>query len=128
MVLLIPSLLMALLHFTLGGGSDDSSLLQQQQPPPPVGAPIPVPIPVDIGPVDGSIKEAEGGKAGVGKPVKGNTVALAVYMEAQCPDTTGFVKRQLVPTWEKIGYTHRILLHLVPFGKAKCERKDGDIV
>lgn len=57
---------------------------------------------------------------------KGNTVSVTVYMESQCPDTTGFIKRQLVPTFEKLQSAERINFTIVPFGKAHCERKDDN--
>lgn len=57
---------------------------------------------------------------------KGNVISLTVYMEAQCPDTTGFIKRQLLPSWEKLRSTKRIDINLIPFGKASCERKADD--
>lgn len=50
----------------------------------------------------------------------GNVVSLVVYMESQCPDTTGFIKRNLVPTWKKLGHLNRLNVTIVPFGKAKC--------
>ncbi|KAI1726828.1 gamma interferon inducible lysosomal thiol reductase (GILT) domain-containing protein [Ditylenchus destructor] len=57
---------------------------------------------------------------------KGNVISLTVYMEAQCPDTTGFIKRQLLPSLDKLRSTKRIDVNLIPFGKASCERKDDD--
>jgi len=50
----------------------------------------------------------------------GNTVSIVVYMEAQCPDTTGFIRRNLVPTWKKLGHLNRLNVTVVPFGKASC--------
>ncbi|KAI6232701.1 Interferon gamma-inducible thiol reductase [Aphelenchoides fujianensis] len=50
----------------------------------------------------------------------GNVVSLAVYMEAQCPDTTGFVRRNLMPTWRKLGHLNRLNVTVIPFGKATC--------
>ncbi|MCP9261267.1 hypothetical protein DINM_004647 [Dirofilaria immitis] len=56
----------------------------------------------------------------------GNIVDLAVYIEAQCPDTTRFVHRQLLPTWQTISVTNRISLKIVPFGKAVCNPVGND--
>ncbi|VDO26079.1 unnamed protein product, partial [Onchocerca flexuosa] len=56
----------------------------------------------------------------------GNVVNLAVYIEAQCPDTSRFVHRQLLPTWQNMSVTNRISLKIVPFGKAKCFPFDND--
>lgn len=50
----------------------------------------------------------------------GNIVNLTVYIEAQCPDTSRFVHRQLLPTWQELSITNRISIKIVPFGKAKC--------
>ncbi|VBB33077.1 unnamed protein product [Acanthocheilonema viteae] len=50
-----------------------------------------------------------------------NIVNLAVYIEAQCPDTSRFVHRQLLSTWQELSVTNRISLKIVPFGKAKCD-------
>jgi len=58
--------------------------------------------------------------------IKGNVVSLTVYMEAQCPDTTGFVKRQLLPSWRRLGPTKRLSVTLIPFGKASCSFENED--
>ncbi|VDN44087.1 unnamed protein product [Gongylonema pulchrum] len=55
-----------------------------------------------------------------------NKVNLAVYIEAQCGDTSRFVHRQLLPTWEKLSVTNRISLKIVPFGKATCQPTGDD--
>lgn len=60
------------------------------------------------------------------KKSKEKDVFLEVYMEAQCPDTTAFIKRQLIPTWEKLKSTERLNVSIIPFGKATCERKNDD--
>ncbi|KAL3091097.1 hypothetical protein niasHT_027857 [Heterodera trifolii] len=57
---------------------------------------------------------------------KGNMVSLIVYMEALCPDTTGFVRRQLLPAWARLGATNRINVTIVPFGKAQCARTEAE--
>lgn len=54
-----------------------------------------------------------------------NVVSLVVYMEAQCPDTTGFIRRNLLPTWNKLGHLNRMNVTIVPFGKAKCVPIEG---
>jgi hypothetical protein len=41
-------------------------------------------------------------------------------MESQCPDTTGFIKRNLLPTWKKLGHLNRLNVTIFAFGKAKC--------
>ncbi|VDN42599.1 unnamed protein product [Gongylonema pulchrum] len=51
---------------------------------------------------------------------------MAVYIEAQCGDTSRFVHRQLLPTWEKLSVTNRISLKIVPFGKATCQPTGDD--
>jgi hypothetical protein len=51
----------------------------------------------------------------------GNTVHVSIYMEAQCPDTSRFIKRQLIPTWQRLRSTGRVEFNIVPFGKARCE-------
>ncbi|EFO24944.1 interferon gamma-inducible thiol reductase [Loa loa] len=56
----------------------------------------------------------------------GNIVNLAVYIEAQCPDTSRFVHRQLLPTWQELSVTNRISLKIVPFGKGTCHRVGSD--
>uniref|UniRef100_A0A7E4WDL4 Gamma-interferon-inducible lysosomal thiol reductase n=1 Tax=Panagrellus redivivus TaxID=6233 RepID=A0A7E4WDL4_PANRE len=56
----------------------------------------------------------------------GNSVHIAVYMEAQCPDTSRFIKKHLVPTWQRLRSTGRVEIALVPFGKARCERVGDD--
>ncbi|GMS82866.1 hypothetical protein PENTCL1PPCAC_5041 [Pristionchus entomophagus] len=62
-----------------------------------------------------------------GRTVPGNVVRLDVYMEAQCPDTSRFVRAQLMPAWKKLSQTGRVDWNLIPFGKARCvEREDGD--
>jgi interferon gamma-inducible protein 30 len=53
--------------------------------------------------------------------ILGNTVHVSIYMEAQCPDTSRFIKRQLVPTWQRLRSTGRVEFNIVPFGKARCE-------
>uniref|UniRef100_A0A183CAJ9 Gamma-interferon inducible lysosomal thiol reductase n=1 Tax=Globodera pallida TaxID=36090 RepID=A0A183CAJ9_GLOPA len=57
---------------------------------------------------------------------KGNTVHLTVYMEAQCPDTTGFIRRQLLPAWSRLGATNRVNVSIVPFGKARCAQTEAE--
>uniref|UniRef100_A0A183CP93 Gamma-interferon inducible lysosomal thiol reductase n=1 Tax=Globodera pallida TaxID=36090 RepID=A0A183CP93_GLOPA len=57
---------------------------------------------------------------------KGNTVYLTVYMEAQCPDTTGFIRRQLLPAWSRLGATNRVNVSIVPFGKARCAQTEAE--
>ncbi|CAD5212811.1 unnamed protein product [Bursaphelenchus okinawaensis] len=64
--------------------------------------------------------------APVAKKPTGNTVTLEVYMEAQCPDTSAFIHRQLVPTWAKLGHLQRINVTIVPFGKASCTPNGED--
>ncbi|CAG9533619.1 unnamed protein product [Cercopithifilaria johnstoni] len=49
-----------------------------------------------------------------------NVVNLTIYIEAQCPDTSRFVHRQFLPTWQELSVTNRISIKIVPFGKAKC--------
>ncbi|CAJ0959663.1 unnamed protein product, partial [Mesorhabditis belari] len=56
----------------------------------------------------------------------GNTVKLDVYMEAQCPDTSRFVHKQLMKAWEKLGTSGRVEWTIIPFGKARCTEKGGD--
>lgn len=51
----------------------------------------------------------------------GNVIHVSIFMEAQCPDTSRFIKRQLVPTWQRLRSTNRVEFTLVPFGKARCE-------
>ncbi|VDK85858.1 unnamed protein product [Litomosoides sigmodontis] len=60
------------------------------------------------------------------RPVTGNVVNLAIYIEAQCPDSSRFVHRQLLPTWRELSVTNRILVKIVPFGKARCDPIDSD--
>lgn len=57
-----------------------------------------------------------------------NTIFLTVYMESQCPDTTSFIKRQLMPTFENLINIERINYTIVPFGKATCDKIDNDFV
>uniref|UniRef100_A0A914HFB6 Uncharacterized protein n=1 Tax=Globodera rostochiensis TaxID=31243 RepID=A0A914HFB6_GLORO len=57
---------------------------------------------------------------------KGNIVHLTVYMEAQCPDTTGFIRRQLLPAWSRLGATNRVNVSIVPFGKARCAQTEAE--
>lgn len=57
---------------------------------------------------------------------KANVVYLTVYMEAQCPDTTGFIRRQLLPSWSRLGSTNRLSVAIVPFGKASCSHENDD--
>lgn len=57
----------------------------------------------------------------------GNVIHVAIYMEAQCPDTSRFIKRQLVPTWQHLKNTGRVEYEIIPFGKARCEKTpEGD--
>ncbi|KAI6180846.1 Gamma interferon inducible lysosomal thiol reductase [Aphelenchoides besseyi] len=56
----------------------------------------------------------------------GNVVSITVYMEAQCPDTTGFVRRNLLPTWRKLAHTSRLNVTIIPFGKATCQPQGED--
>ncbi len=62
---------------------------------------------------------------GRGEAPSGNVINLEVYMEAQCPDTTRFIMKQLWPTWQNLSSTKRLQLSLIPFGKARCQPKDG---
>ncbi|KAF7639263.1 hypothetical protein Mgra_00001225, partial [Meloidogyne graminicola] len=57
---------------------------------------------------------------------KANIVQIIIYMEAQCPDTTGFIRRQLLPSWSRLGSTKRLNITLVPFGKASCVEEADD--
>lgn len=59
---------------------------------------------------------------------KGNVVLLTLYIESQCPDTTGFIKRQLMPTWRRLSSTKRLNVQIIPFGKASCTQEDGDYI
>ena len=54
-----------------------------------------------------------------------NVVNVEVYMEAECKDTTRFIRQQLLPTWDLLKDTGRVHIQLIPFGKADCQ-KDGD--
>uniref|UniRef100_A0A914ED70 Uncharacterized protein n=1 Tax=Acrobeloides nanus TaxID=290746 RepID=A0A914ED70_9BILA len=54
-----------------------------------------------------------------------NVVNVEVYMEAECKDTTRFMRQQLLPTWDLLKDTGRVIIQLIPFGKADCQ-KDGD--
>jgi interferon gamma-inducible protein 30 len=56
----------------------------------------------------------------------GNTVAIGIYMEAQCPDTTRFITKQLIPTWNQLRTSGRLQMTIVPFGKARCQQVDND--
>lgn len=58
--------------------------------------------------------------------ITGNTVEVGVYMEAQCPDTTRFVTKQLLPTWNQLRTSGRVKLNIVPFGKARCQQVNDD--
>lgn len=49
-----------------------------------------------------------------------NEIFLTVYIESQCPDTTYFIKRQLIPTFENLKNIKRVIYTIVPFGKAEC--------
>lgn len=65
----------------------------------------------------------------IGGPVQEvqlNVVDVAVYIEAQCSDTSRFVHKQLLPTWEKLADTNRMKLMVVPFGKARCQPRGDD--
>lgn len=55
-----------------------------------------------------------------------NTVRLEIYMESQCPDTSRFIRGQLMKAWASLGHTGRIDLTIVPFGKARCVEKGND--
>uniref|UniRef100_A0A915LU65 Uncharacterized protein n=1 Tax=Meloidogyne javanica TaxID=6303 RepID=A0A915LU65_MELJA len=59
-------------------------------------------------------------------PKKANVVQVTIYMEAQCPDTTGFIRRQLLPSWSRLSSTRRLNITLVPFGKASCVAEEDD--
>ncbi|CAK5050032.1 unnamed protein product [Meloidogyne enterolobii] len=59
-------------------------------------------------------------------PKKANVVQVTIYMEAQCPDTTGFIRRQLLPSWSRLSSTRRLNVTLVPFGKASCVAEEDD--
>ncbi|KAM3719871.1 GILT-like protein [Dirofilaria immitis] len=73
-----------------------------------------------------AVKEKSLLKSYIPEVAVGNIVDLAVYIEAQCPDTTRFVHRQLLPTWQTISVTNRISLKIVPFGKAVCNPVGND--
>ncbi|PAV68408.1 hypothetical protein WR25_09755 [Diploscapter pachys] len=60
------------------------------------------------------------------KEPKLNSVNLEIYMESQCPDTSRFMHKQMMPAWEKLSHTGRIDLTIIPFGKARCVEKGGD--
>lgn len=56
-----------------------------------------------------------GGRALLEKPPR--RIAVALYIESGCPDTTRFVNRDFTPTFEEL---HSWLdVHMVAFGKAK---------
>ena len=56
-----------------------------------------------------------GGRALLEKPPR--RIAVALYIESGCPDTTLFVNRDFTPTFEEL---HSWLdVHMVAFGKAK---------
>uniref|UniRef100_A0AC34QGA4 Gamma interferon inducible lysosomal thiol reductase n=1 Tax=Panagrolaimus sp. JU765 TaxID=591449 RepID=A0AC34QGA4_9BILA len=56
----------------------------------------------------------------------GNVVHVSIYMEAQCPDTSRFISKQLLPTFQHLKSTGRVEIELVAFGKARCERTGDD--
>uniref|UniRef100_A0A0K0E625 Gamma interferon inducible lysosomal thiol reductase GILT n=1 Tax=Strongyloides stercoralis TaxID=6248 RepID=A0A0K0E625_STRER len=58
--------------------------------------------------------------------VSKNKVSISIYMEAQCPDTTHFIHKHLLTTWEHLGKTGMIDLKIIPFGKARCEGFNND--
>uniref|UniRef100_A0A915PJB8 Uncharacterized protein n=1 Tax=Setaria digitata TaxID=48799 RepID=A0A915PJB8_9BILA len=60
------------------------------------------------------------------RSVQRTLVDLSVYIEAQCPDTSRFIHRQLLPTWQELSVTSRIKIKIVPFGKAKCNPASSD--
>uniref|UniRef100_A0AC35U731 Gamma interferon inducible lysosomal thiol reductase GILT n=1 Tax=Rhabditophanes sp. KR3021 TaxID=114890 RepID=A0AC35U731_9BILA len=53
-------------------------------------------------------------------------VHLAIFMESQCPDTSHYIHKSLMEAWNKLGSTGRVILDIVPFGKARCESINGD--
>ncbi|VDM77094.1 unnamed protein product [Strongylus vulgaris] len=55
-----------------------------------------------------------------------NSVKLDVYIASQCPDTTRFVRTQLMKAWSMLSHTGRIELTMVPFGKARCIARGDD--
>ncbi|CAJ0604660.1 unnamed protein product [Cylicocyclus nassatus] len=55
-----------------------------------------------------------------------NSVKLDIYLASQCPDTTRFIRTQLMKAWSLLSHTHRVELTLVPFGKARCVSRGED--
>lgn len=55
-----------------------------------------------------------------------DTVHVAVYYEALCPDSRSFFMKQLLPTYQKIPDSLR--LKLVPYGKATTMKVDDSYV
>ncbi|XP_014295730.1 GILT-like protein 3 [Microplitis demolitor] len=43
-------------------------------------------------------------------------IVVAVYYEALCPDSRGFVMRQLEPTYQKL--PNNVVIQMIPYGKA----------
>lgn len=48
---------------------------------------------------------------------KGSPVLITVYYEALCPDSKGFIRQQLFPTYRKI--PNLVELEFFPYGKAE---------
>uniref|UniRef100_A0A0N4ZAU0 Gamma-interferon-inducible lysosomal thiol reductase n=1 Tax=Parastrongyloides trichosuri TaxID=131310 RepID=A0A0N4ZAU0_PARTI len=56
----------------------------------------------------------------------GEKILISIYMEAQCPDTTHFIHKHLVTTWNNLGSTGLLNVQIIPFGKARCEAVGDD--
>lgn len=57
---------------------------------------------------------------------KGSPVVVSVFYEALCPDSKGFIIRQLVPTFKTI--PNLIEIELIPYGKADTKTEpDGSL-
>lgn len=53
-------------------------------------------------------------------------VKVDIYLEAQCGDSTRFMRRQLWPTYEKFMGTGALDVFVIAFGKASCQPEAGD--
>lgn len=47
------------------------------------------------------------------------SVHVELYYESLCPDCTGFITKQLYPTWNKLKGTQTLSISLYPFGNAR---------
>ncbi|XP_074112045.1 gamma-interferon-inducible lysosomal thiol reductase-like protein [Cotesia typhae] len=67
-------------------------------------------------PVNSQINENDEENVDVVKAKDVQKVVVAVYYEALCPDSRGFVIRQVEPTYQKL--PDNVIIQMIPYGKA----------